>query len=94
MTCPVEIEIEVVCPQPIEIEFQPMVYIGGGGQPPYAVSETAPPPPAGDLGFWYRSTDGTLFVFYDGFWVQVSGSDGLPGDPGAGLIGYSQLFLL
>lgn len=45
------------------------------------VSDTPPSSPsAGSV--WYESDTGKMFVYYDSFWVEVSGSDGLTGATG------------
>lgn len=45
---------------------------GGGG---VTISDTAPSSPAiGDL--WYESDTGSMFVYYDNFWVEVIAQTG------------------
>lgn len=47
----------------------------------YAVGETPPTSPqVGEV--WFDPSVGTEFVFYDGFWVEVSGSQGAIGATG------------
>jgi hypothetical protein len=54
--------------------------------PPGTTASDTPPagPEVGQL--WWDSTDGTLYIYYDGFWVQavtsVTGADGSDGTNG------------
>jgi hypothetical protein len=46
-----------------------------------SVSETPPASPsAGDL--WFESDTGKQFIYYDSFWVEISGADGSQGSTG------------
>lgn len=46
---------------------------GGGGGSSVTVSDTEPSlPEVGDM--WFNSLDGLLYVYYDSFWVEVSGA--------------------
>jgi len=49
---------------------------GGTGSAP-SVGDTPPTSPnANDL--WFNSSDGTLYIYYSGVWVECLGSEGLP----------------
>jgi hypothetical protein len=59
------------------------------GPTPVTISDTAP---TDSSAFWYNSTNGILYIKYDGFWVEATpavegptgpqGDAGAPGDPG------------
>lgn len=49
-------------------------FSGGGGGAGMVVSDTPPPNPKEGMG-WWRSLDGRVFYYYDGWWVE-SGSQG------------------
>jgi len=46
------------------------------------VSDTPPSSPS-EGSVWYESDTGKMFVYYDSFWVEASGSDGSTGATGA-----------
>ena len=50
--------------------------IGGATGASVTVSDTAPEG-AGVGDIWYESDTGKMFVYYDSFWVEASGSDGI-----------------
>ena len=60
------------------IDLSPLTGSSGGSGASVTVSDTAPDSPSeGDL--WWKSNDGSLYVYYDGFWViSVDTSTNLP----------------
>ncbi len=69
------------------VDYATIVVAGAGGS---AVASDTPPssPSAGDI--WLESDTGKMFVYYDSFWIEVSGTGsvgvtgatGATGDPG------------
>jgi hypothetical protein len=57
------------------------VATGGGGSGSISVAETAPGSPGnGDL--WFNSSNATTYIYYDGFWVELSeGRNGIDAIP-------------
>jgi hypothetical protein len=56
-------------PQGIQGLVGPQGLKGDPGLAKYTISET---PPSGTLGdTWFNSVTGTVFVYYDSFWVEV-----------------------
>lgn len=52
-----------------------------GPQAVYYVSDTAPTlPEVGDI--WFNSSIGNTFIYYDGYWVEITGSAGPTGETG------------
>jgi hypothetical protein len=60
------------------VDLSPLTGSSGGSGASVTVSDTAPDSPSeGDL--WWKSNDGSLYVYYDGFWViSVDTSTNLP----------------
>lgn len=53
-----------------------------GPQASYYVSDTAPSSPeSGDI--WFNSSIGNTFIYYDSYWVEITGSAGPQGATGA-----------
>lgn len=78
-------DVQITDPQPDQI----IVYDGSvwlnasasfGGK--VTVSPTAPTEDLEEGALWFSSVDGLLFMYYDGFWIEVSGAPGPQGAQG------------
>lgn len=75
--------VEVSGPQGIQGPTGPQGVTGATGPAgKYSATDTAPSnPSSGDA--WFNTTSAKMYIYYDGYWIEVTGSQGPTGPTGA-----------